>query len=70
MSWLLLKNADVYTPEHLGLVDILIVNDKIVRIGEHIEQPVGLSCQVLDAHGRKRGGNTVGVCSAYSRRGL
>ena len=53
MSCLLLKNADVYAPEHLGLVDILIVNDKIVRIGEHIEQPEGLSCQVLDAHGGK-----------------
>ena len=53
MSCLLLKNADVYAPEHLGLVDILIVNDKIVRIGEHIEQPEGLSCQVLDSHGGK-----------------
>ena len=53
MSCLLLKNADVYAPEHLGLVDLLIVNDKIVRIGEHIEQPEGLSCQVLDAHGGK-----------------
>ena len=53
MSCLLLKNADVYAPEHLGLVDILIVNDKIVRIGEHIDHPVGLACQVLDAHGRK-----------------
>ena len=37
MSCLLLKNADVYAPEHLGLVDLLIVNDKIVRIGEHID---------------------------------
>ena len=53
MSCLLLKNADVYAPEHLGLVDLLIVNDKIVRIGEHIDQPEGLSCQVLDAHGGK-----------------
>ena len=53
MSCLLLKNADVYAPEHLGLVDLLFVNDKIVRIGEHIEQPEGLSCQVLDAHGGK-----------------
>ena len=53
MSCLLLKNADVYAPEHLGLVDLLIVNDKIVRIGEHIDHPVGLSCQVLDAHGGK-----------------
>ena len=53
MSCLLLKNADVYAPEHLGRVDLLIVNDKIVRIGEHIDHPVGLACQVLDAHGRK-----------------
>ena len=39
MSCLLLKNADVYAPEHLGLVDILIVNDKIVRIVSILNNP-------------------------------
>ena len=53
MNCLLLKNADIYAPEHLGLVDLLIVNDKIVHIAEHIRQPEGIACQVLDAHGHK-----------------
>ncbi len=32
----LFKNADVYAPEHIGKADILICNDKIVDIAEHI----------------------------------
>ena len=32
----LLKNGDVYAPEHIGKADILICNDKIVDIAEHI----------------------------------
>lgn len=28
----LLKNGDVYAPEHIGKADILICNDKIVDI--------------------------------------
>ena len=33
----LIKNADVYAPEHLGLRDILIVDQKIARIDEDIQ---------------------------------
>jgi beta-aspartyl-dipeptidase (metallo-type) len=34
---LLLKNADVYAPKHLGIKDILIVNEKIVSISENLD---------------------------------
>ena len=53
MSCLLLKNADLYAPEALGIVDVLIVNDKIVKIAPHIQAPTELACRVLDAGGRK-----------------
>ncbi|MBS4784533.1 MAG: beta-aspartyl-peptidase [Clostridiales bacterium] len=33
----LLKNADVYAPEHIGKADILLCNDKIVDIAETIQ---------------------------------
>ncbi len=53
MSCLLLKNADVFAPEPLGVADILIVNDKIVKIAQHIDAPTELPCETLDADGRK-----------------
>ena len=28
----LIQNIDVYAPEHLGLKDVLVINDKIVKI--------------------------------------
>ena len=53
MSCLLVKNADVYAPEPLGLLDILIINEKIVQMAQGITAPEHLDCQVLDAEGHK-----------------
>ena len=36
MKCLLIKNADVYAPQPLGIVDILIINDKIAKIGQQL----------------------------------
>ncbi|MCG2790746.1 MAG: hypothetical protein L6305_03230 [Actinomycetia bacterium] len=36
MSILLIKDGDVYTPEHKGKKDILVINDKIVFIDQNI----------------------------------
>lgn len=48
----LIKNADLYTPEHVGLRDILICGDKVARIAEDIEGFEGLSdVDVFDAMG-------------------
>ena len=53
MKCLLIKNADVYAPQPLGIVDILIINDKIAKIGQRLAAPQGLDCQILDAQKRK-----------------
>lgn len=53
MKCLLIKNADVYAPHPLGIVDILIINDKIAQIGPQLAAPQGLDCQILDAQERK-----------------
>lgn len=53
MKCLLIKNADVYAPQPLGIVDILIINDKIAKIGQQLAAPQGLDCQILDAQKRK-----------------
>lgn len=53
MKCLLIKNADVYAPEPLGIVDILIINDKIAKTGQQLAAPQGLDCQILDAQKRK-----------------
>ncbi len=48
----LIKNTDVYTPEHLGLRDILLCNDKIVAIEPSIDFSFG-EVAVIDAQGKK-----------------
>ena len=47
----LIKNADVYAPEHLGRRDILVIHDRIVQVAERIDVSLeGL--EVVDAAGR------------------
>ena len=36
MTAVLIKNADVYAPEHLGTTDVFIINDKIVAVGKDL----------------------------------
>ncbi|MEI3578930.1 MAG: beta-aspartyl-peptidase [Acutalibacteraceae bacterium] len=47
----LLKNGDVYAPEHIGKADILICNDKIIDIAEHIDFDYP-GTEVTDLEGR------------------
>lgn len=50
----LLKNADVYAPEHLGKKDVLIVGEKICRIDDKIEGYEGLpDVETFDLAGKK-----------------
>lgn len=53
MSCFLIKQADLYAPAPQGIVDLLIVNDKVVQIGKNLTAPQDLDCQVLEAAGRK-----------------
>lgn len=54
MKLLLIKNADVYAPEHLGFRDVLVAGERIVKIDQHID-PTGspLDMEILDAEGHQ-----------------
>ena len=36
MNLLLIQQADVYAPEHLGKMDVLVGQGKILKIAEHL----------------------------------
>lgn len=49
----LIKNAEVYVPESLGRQSILLLNDKIAKIGEVSEESLaglGVDYKIIDAH--------------------
>jgi beta-aspartyl-dipeptidase (metallo-type) len=48
---ILIKNAEVYSPDRLGKKDVLLAGGVIVAIADEIPDPVGLECEVLDATG-------------------
>lgn len=57
---LLVKNADLYAPEHLGHRDILIVNGEVLAVEEDLSGRIsgdsvfgGVPVEVLDAAGRR-----------------
>ena len=50
--FLCVKNADVYSPAHLGKKDILICNDRIIAMEPELKAlPEG--CRIVDAAGRR-----------------
>ncbi len=53
---ILIKNADVYTPEHLGIKDILIAGERIVAIQDEIDLSSlkkVLEIELIDANQKK-----------------
>ncbi|MBQ1355245.1 MAG: beta-aspartyl-peptidase, partial [Solobacterium sp.] len=51
---IILKNADVYAPEHLGKRDILIAGNRIEKIAEHLDGYENIAeAEVIDLQGRK-----------------
>ncbi len=48
---LLIKNIDVYAPEHLGPKDIFVAGGKICRIADHLELPDSLGAEIIDGSG-------------------
>lgn len=50
----IIKNANVYGPEYLGVKDILILGDKIAAVGENLTADFGggLEVEVIDADGK------------------
>lgn len=49
---ILIKNADIYSPKHLGKKDLLISFDKIAEIGENLNPNVK-DLEVIDLKGKK-----------------
>jgi len=53
MSLLLIKNGDIYSPEHRGKKDILVIYDKIVSIDQDISTSaldgINRNIKVIDA---------------------
>ena len=49
----IIKNAKVYEPEYLGIMDILILGDKIAAVGENLTADFGgsVEVEVIDADG-------------------
>lgn len=51
---LLIKNADLYAPRHLGRRDLLIIGEQVALVAPEISKDaVGLETEILDAAGRK-----------------
>ncbi len=48
----IIKNVEVYTPEYLGVKDVLVVDGKIGKINENIEI-TGVEVEVIDGKGKK-----------------
>ena len=46
----LIKNANLYSPEHLGMNDVLLADDKIALIDRKIEL-TGIPFDTIDAGG-------------------
>jgi beta-aspartyl-dipeptidase (metallo-type) len=48
---LLIKNANVYSPENLGIKDILISGNKIIEISDQIEITGNIEIEIIDVDG-------------------
>ena len=45
----LIRNGTIYAPEPIGVKDLLICGEKILKIDEEIKPPSGLACETIDA---------------------
>jgi beta-aspartyl-dipeptidase (metallo-type) len=45
----LIKNGAIYAPEELGIKDILIHDEKIIKIDDRIQPPSSFECETIDA---------------------
>ncbi|WP_409228197.1 beta-aspartyl-peptidase [Gudongella sp. SC589] len=48
---LLIKKVNVFSPESLGTKDVMIINEKIIEIGENLE-PISDRMEVIDGSGK------------------
>ena len=49
----LIRQADVYAPEHLGIKDVLIEGNRIAKISDHLDEYASLSdLEIIEADGK------------------
>ena len=48
----LIKNGHVYSPEDLGVKDILLWEDRVIKIGEDLKIPEGFEGKEFDLSGK------------------
>jgi beta-aspartyl-dipeptidase (metallo-type) len=48
---LLIRNANVYSPEPMGTKDVLIGGNKILKVEDNIALPEGIDIEIIDASG-------------------
>ena len=48
----IIKNIDLYAPEHLGICDVLIEGSSFGVIKKELPIPVGLDAEVIDGTGK------------------
>lgn len=48
----LIKGGELYAPEYLGVQDILLAGQKVIRIGDELEAPSDFECEIIDASGK------------------
>lgn len=53
MSMKLLKNCDLYSPDHIGKKDVLLAGPKILAIADSIPKPSGIDVEEIDCTGLK-----------------
>ena len=61
----LIRNADLYAPEHVGMRDILIAGGKIIAVEPHLENVNIPGMETVDAAGRRV---TPGLIDQHSQR--
>src|SRR5512140_3865313 len=49
----LLRNADLYAPEPLGVRDVLVAGPTVAWVGARVDLPAALAADVVDLDGRR-----------------
>ena len=48
---ILIKKIEVYSPDYLGIRDVLLGGTRIIGIAENIEPPMGVDCELIEGKG-------------------
>ena len=61
---ILIRGAEVFTPEARGVLDVLIAGNRVAALGKDLDSPPSdWPCEVIDAHGLRL---TPGLIDAHT----